>query len=142
MTPAPSTEELVKEWTERKSWPEYGTVADWLSAITAIGDRMATALAEQATTIEELLTSATNLAADFARAEAERDTARAALAVLAKGITAVNALICESSGVDGLHLNGDLAKWDDLRTGGRFETWLAPFDDALAALPPTPGDVT
>jgi hypothetical protein len=48
-----------------------------------------------------------------------------------KGLEAVATLIDESRGVEGLHLNGDIAPWDELRTGGRFETWLLDFDNAL-----------
>lgn len=55
------------------------------------------------------------------------------LAVARKGLEAVASLMDESHGVDGLHLNGDLAPWDELRTGGRFEEWLVAFDDALNA---------
>ena len=51
-----------------------------------------------------------------------------------RGLEAVEALIHNSRGVIGLHLNGDEAPWDELRTGGRFEGWLRDFDDALAAL--------
>lgn len=50
---------------------------------------------------------------------------------LRKGLAAVDALIRESGGVAGLHLNGDIATWDELRTGGRFEGWLVDFDAAL-----------
>jgi hypothetical protein len=50
---------------------------------------------------------------------------------LIDGLKAVEALIDESRGVAGLHLNGDLAPWKDLRTGGRLEDWLVAFDDAL-----------
>ncbi len=50
---------------------------------------------------------------------------------LVAGITAVVDLMNESIGVDGLHRNGDVASWDELRTGGRFECWLMAFDDAL-----------
>lgn len=50
---------------------------------------------------------------------------------LVLGINAVADLIDNSSGVDGLHLNGDIAPWNELRTGGRFEEWLVAFDEAL-----------
>lgn len=50
---------------------------------------------------------------------------------LEKGIDSVLSLINESYGVDGLHLNGDVAVWDELRTGGRFEEWLIDFDAAI-----------
>ena len=50
---------------------------------------------------------------------------------LIDGLLAVEQLIAESRGVTGLHLNGDVAPWDELRTGGRFEYWLFAFDDAL-----------
>lgn len=46
------------------------------------------------------------------------------------GIKAVRDLINESSGVVGLHLNGDIAAWPDLEKGGRFEEWLADFNNA------------
>jgi len=59
--------------------------------------------------------------AEKAEAEVER---------LRKGIAAVSALIADSSGVYGLHLNGDPAPWDELLSGGRFEEWLADFDAA------------
>lgn len=55
------------------------------------------------------------------------------LAVARKGLEAVESLINESHGVGGLHLNGDLATWGELRTGGEFEEWLIAFDDALNA---------
>lgn len=42
-------------------------------------------------------------------------------------------LINSSQGVYGLHLNGDGAPWDSLRTGGQFEAWLLDFDIALEA---------
>jgi hypothetical protein len=54
------------------------------------------------------------------------------IARLRKGLKAVEDLINDSSGVAGLHLNGDLASWDELRAGGRFEEWLKEFDEALA----------
>ena len=49
-----------------------------------------------------------------------------------KGLLAMQALINESRGVTGLHLNGDEADWAELRMGGRFEEWLLAFDEALA----------
>lgn len=53
--------------------------------------------------------------------------------VLRKGLLAVETLIDNSRGVTGLHMNGDEAPWDSLRTGGYFEDWLTAFDEALAA---------
>jgi len=50
---------------------------------------------------------------------------------LCDGLKAVEALINESHGVNGLHLNGDVAPWATLRMGGRFEEWLGDFDNAL-----------
>jgi len=51
--------------------------------------------------------------------------------ILVDGLLAVEALINESSGVFGLHLNGDPSPWSELRTGGRFEEWLVAFHEAL-----------
>ena len=39
----------------------------------------------------------------------------------------VGALINDSQGVTGLHLNGDVATWDELTLGGRNEDWLRNF---------------
>ena len=50
---------------------------------------------------------------------------------LVLGINAAANLMDNSTGVDGLHLNGDVAPWCDLRTGGMFEGWLVDFDEAL-----------
>jgi len=50
---------------------------------------------------------------------------------LIAGLLAVQNLIDQSRGVCGLHLNGDYETWDELRTGGRFESWLYEFDDAM-----------
>jgi len=53
---------------------------------------------------------------------------------LGGAVKAVEALIADSYGVAGLHLNGDAAPWDTLRTGGYFEDWLKDFDAALDAM--------
>ena len=53
------------------------------------------------------------------------------IAKLVRGIYAAADLMDNSSGVDGLHLNGDIAPWNELRTGGMFEEWLIDFDEAL-----------
>ena len=49
---------------------------------------------------------------------------------LDKAVRSISELISFSRGVDGLHLNGDVAPWDELRTGGRFEEWMIEFDEA------------
>ena len=54
---------------------------------------------------------------------------------LLKGLHAVDMLIGESYGVAGLHLNGDVASWGELRAGGRLEEWLCDFDAALEQKP-------
>lgn len=51
-------------------------------------------------------------------------------AVLKKGIAAVRSLMNESDGASGLHLNGDMADWESLCEGGRFEGWLIDFNKA------------
>ena len=50
---------------------------------------------------------------------------------LIDGIKAFQCLISNSDGVSGLHKNGEIASWDDLRSGGHFESWLVAFDEAL-----------
>jgi len=39
-------------------------------------------------------------------------------------------LMDSSEGVEGLHLNGDVARWNSLTEGGRFEGWLMSLDEA------------
>jgi hypothetical protein len=58
-------------------------------------------------------------------------TARELLTLL---LDDLDALIDDSEGVAGLHLNGDIACWESLRQGGRFETWLMRMDEARAFL--------
>lgn len=54
----------------------------------------------------------------YARLEKQRDDLLAAL----EGLTSdIQSLIGESCGVSGLHMNGDIASWDELESGGRFE---------------------
>ncbi len=48
-------------------------------------------------------------------------------------ITSVSDLIANSSGVSGLHANGDVAGWDELLEGGDYEEWLIDFSKALDA---------
>ena len=68
-----------------------------------------------------------HLEAQLAALQAERET-------MIAGIKEADALMRESAGVGGLHLNGDFATWDELRTGGSHEGWLAEFDAACALL--------
>lgn len=73
------------------------------------------------------------------RAEIKRLSERAALVdELRKSGRAVledmQALIGDSEGVAGLHLNGDIAPWDTLLTGGEYEQWLMSLDEFETAL--------
>lgn len=52
---------------------------------------------------------------------------RDALRVLAN---AIEDLANHSTGVAGLHLNGDMAEWDELMPGGRYEEWLSALGTA------------
>jgi hypothetical protein len=65
----------------------------------------------------------------------ERNGLRIELATARKGLEAVSDLIGSSNYVGGLHLNGDPAFWQDLRTGGKYEEWLEAFDAALNDIP-------
>lgn len=50
---------------------------------------------------------------------------------LRAAIASVEFLINNSDGVHGLHRNGQLCTWSDLREGGRYEEWLSDFDAVL-----------
>ena len=54
------------------------------------------------------------------------------LAAMEKGLKAVDALICESQGIYGLHLNGDVSPWGELLPPGRFSEWLDDYAEAIA----------
>ena len=61
---------------------------------------------------------------------AQRDKLAEENAALRKGIVAVSDLIDDSTGVAGLHMNGDVAPWSTLLEGGHFESWLLDFSIA------------
>jgi len=44
-------------------------------------------------------------------------------------INCFTTLMGHSTGVAGLHLNGDVAPWSELTEGGRFEEWLLPLSE-------------
>ena len=44
-------------------------------------------------------------------------------------INCFTTLMENSSGVAGLHLNGDVAPWSELTKGGQFEEWLLPLSE-------------
>lgn len=56
----------------------------------------------------------------------------------ARLVDELDGLVFESDGVSGLHLNGDVATWDELLPGGRFER-LSSLDELCAALAAQPG---
>ena len=60
--------------------------------------------------------------------------------ILRKGLRAVEALISDSHGVSGLHLNGDVAPWDELRMDGAYSDWLADFDTAMDLIDGVPAE--
>ena len=74
----------------------------------------------------DITEAATGMCGIYAKLEAE-------VALLRKAHNAILDLINSSQGVYGLHLNGDGAPWESLRTGGQFEAWLLDFDAALEA---------
>lgn len=51
--------------------------------------------------------------------------------VMAQGILEIEELMNESKGIYGLHLNGDVSPWEELRSGGKYEEWLNKFEVAL-----------
>lgn len=65
--------------------------------------------------------------------DAERARRERAEAALRKLLCDITALMEQSGGVYGLHMNGDNAPWDEITDGGRFEGWL-PLEEARAAL--------
>lgn len=58
-----------------------------------------------------------------------------------KAVAAIDALASESTGVIGLHRNGDVANWDSLFQGGQFEDWLMDVDGLRVRLTETNKEV-
>ena len=55
------------------------------------------------------------------------------LEALSELVVEINQLVSESRGVAGLHLNGDVAAWEEILPGGRFE-WLGSLERAESAI--------
>lgn len=64
-------------------------------------------------------------------AAGELDRLRIMNHVFAEGLQQVEDLIDQSTGVAGLHLNGDVAEWDSLQPPGEFGVWLDKYDAAI-----------
>ena len=55
------------------------------------------------------------------------------LEALSELVDEINQLVSESCGVAGLHQNGDVATWEEILPGGRFE-WLGSLERAESAI--------
>jgi len=66
----------------------------------------------------------------FREADKDLEAKNKTIETLSKGLKAVRVLMDESTGVSGLHLNGDIAEWHELMEGGFSEEWLTEFNIA------------
>lgn len=83
----------------------------------------------------EFITNArTDLPEALRRLEASEKRVRELEWASARLMNNVDELMFDSAGVAGLHLNGDVAPWEDLVEGGRFEEWLSGLEDLRRAL--------
>jgi hypothetical protein len=71
-----------------------------------------------------------NLTETAKQLELERDELKAHINLISDSLSD---LINESTGVAGLHKNGDIAYWSDLTDGGRFEGWLPVISNQCLA---------
>lgn len=85
--------------------------------------------------------SVEDLRASIAATEARADRDARALLLLPEVAAAahvalgcVDALIANSEGVAGLHLNGDVAAWGELTAGGQYEDWLRDLEGLRSIL--------
>lgn len=78
-------------------------------------------------------TRADAMAGEAIKHEARADQAAAVYGLAARLVDELDALVSESDGVSGLHLNGNLAPWEELLPGGRFEC-LSSLDELREAL--------
>lgn len=58
--------------------------------------------------------------------EAQEENAK-----LKSALNSVIDLIDNSTGVAGLHQNGEVAEWDSILSGGHFEEWLIDLSEAI-----------
>ncbi len=81
----------------------------------------------------------------FASLDASRAREAKLVEALRNVLDDVRTLMKDSHGVAGLHRNGDVASWEEITEGGRYEEWLVSLADAqrtLAALAPyTPAEM-
>lgn len=68
--------------------------------------------------VRELVTRYNEALREIEALKAERAELAGVLNAL---VDDINALVSESHGVAGLHRNGDVATWDEILPGGRFE---------------------
>lgn len=61
----------------------------------------------------------------------ERAQLNQQLLIYKGAIIAIRDLINESVGVVGIHVNGDIALWDDLLSGGYQQAWLCDVSKAI-----------
>lgn len=121
---APSTPDagVVKEWEERRPWPEYGTVADWLVATTTIGDRLAASHTEQAKALSDEKAACQNLLTRLQNTQRRAEAAEAEVERLTKCGAPDVGVACDAADKAGLPgvsrmLRALLGKW--LRTDDR-----------------------
>lgn len=88
--------------------------------------------------ILELIAAHEDAQGEIRALRATEQALREMVKALEFGLSEVATLMDESEGVAGLHLNGDVAPWSELRSGGRFEAWLLGFDEARALLEQKP----
>lgn len=105
---------------------EQERVAMMLEAWNARAKRDAARIAELERLLAKKTASAKKLSGRVQMLERQRGKLLGALDGM---LTDIHSLMAESYGVAGLHLNGDVATWDELSEGGRFE-WLMHISEA------------
>lgn len=141
---------VCKVWASRLGWAKYSHTGDggeywcWAPLTSSPGVWFGTS-PRYATSLppgpwrpcylvgEEPKREAPDLSDPIRRVVEEYEaTYDAERAVLEAAPTLRNALILlmhSSYGVAGLHSSGDVATWDELCRGGKYEEWLKAFDD-------------
>lgn len=102
-----------------------------IEILSMFATELKTGRGEEADAIDKTACMLTAYMEGMVKASVDGSMAEELARALEKACEAVCELIDNSRGVDGLHLNGDVAEWDDLRSGGRYESWLVEFDEAL-----------
>ena len=124
-----SVEQMAKDtgFDNQKDYEKYGDLFPKVESTSQLRDRAERAEA-RAEAAEETVRNMSKRITEL-EAELHKECTGGTAALLVEALKGWKALVADSSGIDGYHLNGDVAEWDDEAVIGFVEA----TDAALAA---------